>query len=109
MIIWASLVAQLVKNLPAMQENLIRFLGWEDPLENGWATHSNILGPPCGSDGKRSTCNAGRPGLDPWAGKMPWRREVLPTPVFWPGEFHGQRSLAGYSPNFPLTLNTYYK
>ena len=35
MIIWASLVAQLVKNLPAMQENPIRFLGWEDPLEKG--------------------------------------------------------------------------
>ena len=35
MIIWASLVAQLVKNLPAMQENPVRFLGWEDPLEKG--------------------------------------------------------------------------
>ena len=32
---WASLVAQLVKNLPAMQETLVRFLGWEDPLEEG--------------------------------------------------------------------------
>ena len=31
----ASLIAQLVKNLPAMQENLVRFLGWEDPLEKG--------------------------------------------------------------------------
>ena len=30
---WASLVAQLVKNLPAMEETLVRFLGWEDPLE----------------------------------------------------------------------------
>ena len=30
----------------------------------------------------------GRPGLDPWAGKISWRRERLPTPVFWPGEFH---------------------
>ena len=33
-----------------------------------------------------------------WVGKMPWRREWLPTPVFLPGEYHGQRSLAGYSP-----------
>ena len=33
-----------------------------------------------------------------WVGKIPWRRKWLPTPVFWPGEFHGQRSLAGYSP-----------
>ena len=31
-------------------------------------------------------------------GKIPWRREWLPTPVFLPGEFHGQRSLVGYSP-----------
>ena len=35
----------------------------------------------------------GRPGFDPWVGKIPWRRERLPTPVFWPGEFH-----ALYSP-----------
>ena len=37
------MVAQLVKNLPAMQENLVRFLGWEDPLEKEMATHSSIL------------------------------------------------------------------
>ena len=46
---WASLVAQLVKNLPAMWETWVQSLGWEDP----------------------------------------WRRKKLPTPVFWPGEFHG--------------------
>ena len=46
-------VAQLVKNLPAMQETWVQSLGWEDP----------------------------------------WRREWLPTPVFLPAEFHGQRSL----------------
>ena len=45
---WASLVAQLVKNLPVMR----------------------------------------RPGFSPWVGRIPWRRERLPTPVFWPGEFH---------------------
>ena len=39
----ASLVAQLVKNPPAMQEILVRFLGWEDPLEKGMATHPSIL------------------------------------------------------------------
>ena len=37
------MVAQLVKNLPVMQETLVRFLGWEDPLEKGTATHSSIL------------------------------------------------------------------
>ena len=39
---WASLMAQLVKNLPAVQETLVRFLGWEDPLEKGMATHSRF-------------------------------------------------------------------
>ena len=53
-----SLVAQLAKNPPAMQETLVESLGQEDRLEKGKATHS----------------------------------------VFWPGESHGQRSLAGYSP-----------
>ena len=42
----ASLIAQLVKNPPAMQENLVQFLGREDPLEKGKATHSSILGLP---------------------------------------------------------------
>ena len=40
---WASLVAQLAKNLPAMRETWVRSLGWEDPLEEGMATHSRIL------------------------------------------------------------------
>jgi len=48
-IVWASLLAQLVKNPLAM-----------------WG-----------------------PGFNPWIGKIPWRREWLTTPVFWPGEFHG--------------------
>ena len=39
---WASLVAQLVKNPPTMQESWVRFLGWEDPVEKGMATHSSI-------------------------------------------------------------------
>ena len=42
-IIWASLVAQTVKNLPAMQEIKVQSLDWEDPLEKGMATHSSIL------------------------------------------------------------------
>ena len=53
-----SLVAQMVKNLPAIWEIQVLSLGWDDPLEKEWQ----------------------------------------PTPVFLPGEFHGQRSLAGYSP-----------
>ena len=54
----ASLVAQMINNLPAMWETWVQSLVWEDPLE--------------------------------------WER--LPTLVFWPGELHGQRSLAGYGP-----------
>ena len=54
----ASLVAQMVKNLPEMQETSVH----------------------------------------PWVRKIPLRREWQPTPVFLPGEPHGQRSLAGYSP-----------
>ena len=39
----ASLVSQMVKNLPAIQETQVQSLGWEDPLEKGMATHSTIL------------------------------------------------------------------
>ena len=39
-----------------------------------------------------------RPRLNPWVRKIPWRTKWLPTPVFLPGKFYGQRSLAGYSP-----------
>ena len=53
----ASLVAQLLKNLPTMQKTWVQYLGWEDPLE----------------------------------------KEIVTTPVFLPGESHGQRSLMGYS------------
>ena len=42
-IIWTSLVAQLLKNLPAVRETWVRSLGWEDPLEKEMATHSSIL------------------------------------------------------------------
>ena len=44
--------------------------------------------------------------FDSWIGKIPWRREWLPTPVFLPGELHGQRSLAGYSPWGQKELDT---
>ena len=41
--LWVSLLTQMVKNLPAIQEAWVRSLGWEDPLEEGMATHSSIL------------------------------------------------------------------
>ena len=47
---------------------------------------------------KNPPANAGDAGnADPWAGKIPWRREWQPTPVFLPGKSHGQRSLVGFN------------
>ena len=48
-----------------------------------------FLGFPCDSAGKESTCNAGDLGSIPELGRSPGEGERLPTPVFWPGEFHG--------------------
>ena len=55
---------------------------------------------PGGPSGKETTCQCRRlkrSGFDPWVGKISWRRTWQPTPVFLPGESHGQRSLVGYS------------
>ena len=49
------------------------------------------MGFPGGSDGKESPCNAGDPGSIPESGRFPGEGEWLPTPVFFLGEFHGQR------------------
>ena len=54
------------------------------------------MGFPSGSDGKESVCQCGRAGFNPWVGKIPWRREWLPTPGLWPGEFQGLYSLWDY-------------
>ena len=54
-----------------------------------------------GTSGKEPTCQCRRCKrlrFDPWVGKIPWRRAWQPTPVFLPGESHGQRGLAGYGP-----------
>ena len=53
---------------------------------------------PDGSNVKESACSAGDLGSILVLGRFPWRRDCLPNPVFLPGEFHGQNSLAGYSP-----------
>ena len=74
-----------------MLEILIQFLGWEDPLEKdrlpiqySWASLvvQLVKNPPA--------------TWETWVGTIPWRREKLPTPVFWPGEFHGLYSPWGY-------------
>ena len=59
---WASLVAQMVKNLPAMQETWVRSLGWKDPLEKGMAAHSSTLA-------WRSPWNRQVVGYSPWGCK----------------------------------------
>ena len=56
---------------------------------------------PGGASGKEPPCHCRRHkrhGFDPWVGKIPWRSSWQLTPVFLPGESHGQRSLAGHSP-----------
>ena len=61
----------------------------------------HICGFPGGASGKESACQCKRQKrrmFDPWVGKIPWGRAWQLTPVFLPGESHGQRSLAGYSP-----------
>ena len=57
-----------------------------------------LRGFPSDSDSQESACNAADRDSILGVGKIPWRREWLPTQVFLPGEFHGQRSLASYSP-----------
>ena len=51
------------------------------PLQCSWASHVAQL--------VKNLPQCGRPGFNPWVGKIPWRRKRLPTPVFWPGEFQG--------------------
>ena len=65
--------------------------------------HTSILkwSSPGGASSKETPCQCRRfkrLGFNPWVRKIPRRKEWLPTPVFLPGEFHGQRSLQGYSP-----------
>ena len=59
-----------------------------------------------GSDSKELAYNIGDLGSIPGSGRFPWRREWLPTPVFLPGKFHGQRSLAAYCTWYRKELDT---
>ena len=73
------------------------------PLSKGFSRQeywSGLLCPsPCLShEGSLNGVKCRRPGLDPWVGKISWRREWQPTPVFLPGESLGQKSLEGCSP-----------
>jgi len=68
--------------------------------------HDQLKGFPGGSVGNEPP-ERGRPGCDSWVGKMPRRRESLPTPVFWPGEFHGLYSL-GAAKSWTLLSDFYF-
>jgi len=70
-------------------------------LSDWTTTIEQLLGFPDGASDKEPACQCRRRKrhqFDPWVRKIPWRRAQQPTPVFLPGESHGQRSLAGYSP-----------
>ena len=89
-----TLVAQMVKNLPAMQETRVGKIPWRrDRLPTPL-----FLNFPGGSDHKEFACNAGDPGSVPGLGGFLEGRHGKPTPVFFPEESHGQRSLVGCSP-----------
>ena len=95
----ASLVIQLVKNHPAMQETLVHFLGHKDLWRRDRLPTPVFLGLlPWWLRWSRIHLQYRRPGFDPWVEKIPWRRTQLATPVYLPGEFHGERRLASYSP-----------
>ena len=73
------------------------------PLLGEFLRYSELLiapypGFPGGADGKESACTAGDPGSIPGLGRFPGGGHAKPTPELLPGEFHGQRSLTGYSP-----------
>ena len=68
----------MVKNLSAMRETQVQFRGQENPLEKGMATHSSILGFPCGSAGKESACNVGDLDLISGLGRSPGKRKGYP-------------------------------
>ena len=71
--------------------------GVDDEAKN-FKSHSCLaLYDPGGSDGKASAFNVGDP-VNPWVGKILWRRKCQPTPGLLPGKSHGWRSVVGYSP-----------
>ena len=84
-----SLIAQLVKNPPLMQETPVWFLVRKIPCRRDKLRTPIVLGFLCGSARKESPFKAGDLGLIPGLGRFTWRRERLPTPIFWPREFHG--------------------
>ena len=75
---WASLISQLVKNPPAMQETWVGFLGQKDLLERDRLPIPIFLGFPCGSAGKESACNEGDLGSISGLGRSPGEGKSYP-------------------------------
>ena len=88
---WAFLVAQLVKNLPAMQETWFDSWVGKIPWRRDRLPTPVFLGFPCGSTGKESTCNVGDLGSIPGLRRSPGEEKG-----YWPREFHGLYSLWGH-------------
>ena len=85
-------VAQLVKNPPAMQENPVQFLGWDDLLERRDRPPTPVfLGFPGGSAGKESACNVGDLGLVPGLGRSPGEGNGYPL------QYSGQENSMDYT------------
>ena len=94
----ASLVAQLVKNLPTTEETPVQLLDKEDPMEKGWLSTPVFRGFPGGSDDKESSCNVGVLGSIPGLRRSPGGGHGNPLQCPCLENPHGQRSLAIYSP-----------
>ena len=94
----ALLVAQLVKNLPAMQETLVWFLGQADPWIRNRLLTLVFLGFPGDSDGKEYAYKSGNLGSIPGLGRSPGGGHGNPLQYSCLENPHGQRSLVGYSP-----------
>ena len=97
-------IALLIKQQPKDSWGGVLYKTWDHRRQWLYSIYGTLIsrlyldwGFPSGSEDKASACNAGD-GFNPWVGKIPWRRKWQPTPVFLPGESHGQRSLVGYSP-----------
>ena len=78
--------------------NLGCYSQWVAKSQTCLRTHIYTLNFPGGSDGKAVCLQCGRPGFNPWVGKISWRRKWQPSSVLLPGKSHGRRNLVGYSP-----------
>ena len=94
---WASLVAQMVKNLPAVQETRVQSLVRKIPWRRDRLPPPVFMGFPGGSAGKESSYNVGDLGSIPGLGRSPGGRHGNPLQYSGLENPHGQRSLAGYS------------